>query len=73
MYRFTLMLVAAAAGALLLYGLGRVVLVLVMAMFFAYLIAPLVAAAECPCAPREPRGACLAAWSSASSMWPSPE
>jgi len=48
MYRFTLVLVAAAASALLLYGLGRVVLVLVMAMFFAYLIAPLVAAAERP-------------------------
>jgi len=48
MYRFTLILVAAAASALLLYGLGRVVLVLVMAMFFAYLIAPLVAAAERP-------------------------
>jgi len=48
MYRFTLMLVAAAAGALLLYGLGRVVLVLVLAMFFAYLIAPLVASVERP-------------------------
>jgi predicted PurR-regulated permease PerM len=48
MYRFTLILVAAAAAALLLYGLGRVVLVLVLAMFFAYLLAPLVAAAERP-------------------------
>jgi len=48
MYRFTLILVAAAASALLLYGLGRVVLVLVMAMFFAYLMAPLVAVAERP-------------------------
>jgi len=48
MYRFTLIVVAAAASALLLYGLGRVVFVLVMAMFFAYLIAPLVASAERP-------------------------
>jgi len=48
MYRFTLIVVAAAACALLIYGLGRVVLVLVTAMFFAYLIAPLVAAAERP-------------------------
>ena len=56
MYRFTLILVAAATAALLLYGLGRVVLVLVMAMFFAYLVAPLVAAAERPLrAVRTPR------------------
>ena len=48
MYRFTLIVVAAAASALLLYGLTRVVLVLVMAMFFAYLIAPLVSSAERP-------------------------
>jgi predicted PurR-regulated permease PerM len=48
MYRFTLIVVAAAASTLLLYGLTRVVLVLVMAMFFAYLIAPLVASAERP-------------------------
>ena len=56
MYRFTLIVVAAAASALLLYGLGRVALVLVMAMFLAYLIAPLVAAAERPLrAVRTPR------------------
>jgi predicted PurR-regulated permease PerM len=56
MYRFALILVAAATAALLLYGLGRVVLVLVMAMFFAYLVAPLVAAAERPLrAVRTPR------------------
>jgi len=48
MYRFVLILLAAAAGALLLYGLGRVVLVLLMAMFFAYVIAPLVGIAERP-------------------------
>ncbi|HSP91217.1 MAG TPA: AI-2E family transporter [Vicinamibacterales bacterium] len=48
MYRFTLIIVAWAASALLLYGLGRVVFVLVVAMFFAYLIAPLVASAERP-------------------------
>ncbi|MFO7691928.1 MAG: AI-2E family transporter [Vicinamibacterales bacterium] len=48
MYRFTLIVVAVAASALLLYGLGRVVLVVVMALFFAYLIAPLVASAERP-------------------------
>jgi predicted PurR-regulated permease PerM len=46
MYRFILILIAAAAGALLLYGLGRVVLVLIVAMFFAYVIAPLVVSAE---------------------------
>lgn len=56
MYRFIQILLAAAAGALLLYGLGRVVLVLILAMFFAYLIAPLVAAAERPLrAMRTPR------------------
>jgi len=48
MYRFTLILVTAASSVLLLYGLGRVVLVLVTAMFFAYVIAPLVAAVERP-------------------------
>jgi len=48
MHRFILIVVAGAASALLLYGLGRVVLVLVMAVFFAYLISPLVAAAERP-------------------------
>jgi predicted PurR-regulated permease PerM len=48
MYRFILILIAAAAGVLLLYSLGRVVLVLVAAMFFAYVIAPLVALAERP-------------------------
>jgi len=48
MYRFILILLAAAAGALLLHRLERVVLVLVVAMFFAYVIAPLVASAERP-------------------------
>ena len=48
MYRFILIVAAAAASALLLYGLGRVVLVVVMALFVAYVIAPLVASAERP-------------------------
>jgi predicted PurR-regulated permease PerM len=46
MYRFILIVFAVAVGALLLYRLERVVLVLILAMFFAYLIAPLVDFAE---------------------------
>ncbi|HEY3384585.1 MAG TPA: AI-2E family transporter [Vicinamibacterales bacterium] len=48
MYRFLLVVFALAVGVLLLYRLERVVLVLILAMFFAYLIAPLVAFAERP-------------------------
>lgn len=48
MYRFILIVLAVAVGALVLYRLERVVLVLVLAMFFAYLIAPLVGFAERP-------------------------
>jgi len=48
MYRFLLIIVAVAVGVLLLYRLERVVLVLILAMLFAYLIAPLVDAAERP-------------------------
>ncbi len=46
MNRLILIVVAVALGALLLYRLERVVLVLILAMFFAYLIAPLVAFVE---------------------------
>jgi predicted PurR-regulated permease PerM len=48
MYRFILIVLAVAVGALLLYRLERIVLVLVLALFFAYLIAPLVDLAERP-------------------------
>src|SRR5512140_890945 len=48
MYRFILILLAVAVGVLLLYRLERVVVVLILAMFFAYLIAPLVDLAERP-------------------------
>jgi predicted PurR-regulated permease PerM len=44
--RLILTILAVAAGALLLYRLERVVLVLILALFFAYLIAPLVEVAE---------------------------
>ena len=46
MSRLILTILAVAIGALLLYRLEGVVLVLVLALFFAYLIAPLVAIAE---------------------------
>jgi predicted PurR-regulated permease PerM len=48
MYRFILILLAVALGVLMLYRLERVVVVLILAMFFAYLIAPLVDLAERP-------------------------
>lgn len=48
MHRLILILLAVALGALLLYRLERVVLVLILALFFAYLIAPLVEHAERP-------------------------
>ena len=48
MYRFLLIVLAVAAGALVLYKLERVALVLILATFVAYLIAPLVNAAERP-------------------------
>jgi len=46
MYRLFLSVLAVAIGALLLYKLERVVLVLILSMFFAYLIAPLVLFAQ---------------------------
>ena len=48
MYRFILILLAVAVGILVLYRLERVVVVLILAMFAAYLIAPLVDLAERP-------------------------
>jgi predicted PurR-regulated permease PerM len=48
MTRLVLIVLAVAVGGLLLYWLERVALLLVLAMFFAYLIAPLVTAAERP-------------------------
>ena len=73
-----------AVGALLLYRLERVVLVLILAMFFAYLIAPLVASAERPLRavgtpPRLSRGVAIgivyvvisgAAWAGAAMLLP---
>lgn len=48
MTRIVLIVIAVAVGGLMLYWLERVALLLVLAMFFAYLIAPLVAAGERP-------------------------
>ena len=48
MTRLVLIVIAVAVGGLMLYWLERVALLLVLAMFFAYLIAPLVVAAERP-------------------------
>jgi predicted PurR-regulated permease PerM len=46
MNRLILIVLAAAAGALVLYRVDRVVLVLILAVFFAYLVAPLVEYAQ---------------------------
>jgi predicted PurR-regulated permease PerM len=46
MQRFILIVLAVAVGALVIYRLGRVAVVLILAMLFAYLIAPLVGFAE---------------------------
>jgi predicted PurR-regulated permease PerM len=48
MYRFVQTITAVAVGALVLYRLERIVVALILAMLFAYLIAPLVQSAEVP-------------------------